>query len=487
MEKYYPIESLAGINLNNFGKGMIFTFFGTYSNFFVQLIVNMILSRLLTPEDYGVVAVMQVFIIFFQLMVESGMGPAIIQNKELTKKDFNIIFNYSFALALGMAILFGFFGQFLAYAYGNDIYIRLTWIQAISVFFSGLNVVPTAVLLKQLEFKVVNVNSLIANFCSAVTGISLSFLDFGVYALVFSVIISAMINLTLNFFYSKISFSGNWNIDPIRKIFEFSKNQFGFNFINYFSRNSDNILIGKFIGASALANYNKAYQLLMLPNQMFLNVINPVLQPVLAEYQDDVVYIRNFYFKIIKILAIIGMPLSIFLSLSSEQIIMIMFGSQWHSAVIPFSYLALTVWCQMTVSTTGAIFQARNQTRILFFTGLISAISLVSFILIGTFMGSIDSVAICLSIGFVLVFFWNFYQLIVKSLEYSIFKFLLLFKSGIFLSGIVFVSLRVVEELFVSPNFIYSFVLKSLVFMIVMGVYLYSTNDKQEILDLFRR
>lgn len=486
MGKNYTIESLEGINLNNFGKGMIFTFLGTYSNFLVQLIVNMILSRLLTPEDYGVVAVMQVFIIFFQLMVESGMGPAIIQNKGLSKKDINIIFNYSFVLALGMAVLFGFFGHFLSYAYGSDIYIKLTWVQAVSVFFSGLNVVPTAVLLKNLKFKVVNLNSIVANICSACTGISLSFLGFGVYALIFSVIVSTMVNLILNFFYSKISFSGNWTVQPIKKIFEFSKNQFGFNFINYFSRNSDNILIGKFIGASALANYNKAYQLLMLPNQMFLNVINPVLQPVLAEYQDDVVYIRNFYFKIIKILAIIGMPLSIFLSLSSEQIIMIMFGPQWHSAIVPFSYLALTVWCQMTVSTTGAIFQARNQTKRLFFTGFISAVSLVSFILIGTVMGSIDSVAICLSIGFILVFFWNFHQLIVKSLEYSIVKFLSLFKSGLFLAGIMFGCLKL-EEFFDPSNYIYSFILKVCIFVIVMGVYLYSTNEKQELLVLLRR
>ncbi len=295
-----------------------------------------------------------------------------------------------------------------------------------------------------------------------------------------------MVNLTLNFFYSKISFSSNWNVQPIKKIFHFSKNQFGFNFINYFSRNSDNILIGKFIGASALANYNKAYQLLMLPNQMFLNVINPVMQPVLSEYQDDVIYIRNFYFKIIKILATIGLPLSIFLSLSSEQIIMIMFGSQWNSAVLPFSYLALTVWCQMTISTTGAIFQARNQTRLLFFTGLVSAINLVSFILIGTFMGSVNNVAVCLSIGFLLGFFWNFYQLIVRSLEYSLFKFLSLFKSGIFLAVVMFVCLKL-EELFDPSNYIYSFALKASVFMIVMSVYLYSTNEKQEILDLLRR
>ena len=72
------------------------------------------------------------------------------------------------------------------------------------------------------------------------------------------------------------------------------KNQFGFNFINYFSRNSDNILIGKFISTEALGNYNKAYQLLMYPNTIFSGIITPVLQPVLSDYESDVKTIKKY-------------------------------------------------------------------------------------------------------------------------------------------------------------------------------------------------
>lgn len=85
-------------------KGFIYTAIGTYANFIVQLLITSILSRLLTPKSYGVVAIMQVFIIFFSMLVEAGMGPAIIQNKKLTKADNQILFNYSSIFAIILAV-----------------------------------------------------------------------------------------------------------------------------------------------------------------------------------------------------------------------------------------------------------------------------------------------------------------------------------------------------------------------------------------------
>lgn len=472
--------------MKNFKKGMLFTSIGTYSNFFVQLVVNMILSRILTPKDYGVVAIMQVFIIFFNLMIESGMGPAIIQNKNLNNLDYKNLFNFSAIFAIILAIGFGLFGNILASLYNNDIYRVLTWIQSISILFNGLNIVPTAILNKRMQFKAVNFSLVFSNMCSAIVGITAAFLGYGVYALIYSAITAAFFNFICNRFFTKMTFSKKLDKRSIIEIWDFSKNQFGFNFINYFSRNSDNILIGKFMGAAPLANYNKVYQLLMLPNQMFLSVINPVLQPVLSEYQDDVEYIKSFYYKIIHLLGLIGIPLSIFLSTSSRQIILFMFGNQWVEAVVPFSILALTVWCQLTVSTTGAIFQARNQVKLLFFTGFVSAIILVSSIVIGLFSNSIVGVAISLSIGFFISFFWNFSQLIVNSLYSSFFEFLKIFRSSVFLGLITFCALYF-ESYFDPKNYFISLLLRGAIFTIVMVGYVMLTDEKNKIKMLLKK
>lgn len=115
-------------------KGFFFNAIGTYTNFLVQFLVQIILSRLLTPKEYGVVAIMSVFIIFFQVMIEAGLGPAIIQDKSLTNQSNRILYNFSAIFSLIFAIIFGFFGIVLSKIYGNPIYLSLTWIQAISVF-----------------------------------------------------------------------------------------------------------------------------------------------------------------------------------------------------------------------------------------------------------------------------------------------------------------------------------------------------------------
>lgn len=116
-------------------SGIIYTAMGRMSTLLVSFAVNMTLSRILSPKEYGIVAVVQVFIVFFQLLVEAGMGPAIIQQKNMNTMDYAILFNYSIIFSIFLALVFGFFGYLMAYLYGNNEYISLCWLQAIAVFF----------------------------------------------------------------------------------------------------------------------------------------------------------------------------------------------------------------------------------------------------------------------------------------------------------------------------------------------------------------
>lgn len=402
---------------SNLKVGFFYTAIGKYGNMIIQLVINSILSRLLSPGEYGIVSVVMVFIVFFQLLADMGMGPAIIQNRYLSENDLSSLFNFSIVLALLLSIGFGFFGYIIVAIYRNTIYYSLAWLLAISVFFYSLVIVPNAKLLKNKEFKVINSSALLAAFCGGIVGVVSAINGFGVYALVLSTITNSIINFFLLFYKSSIRVTKNFRVSPLKKIMSFAKNQFGFNFINYFSRNSDNILIGKFIGADALGNYSKAYQLLMYPNNILAGIITPVLQPVLSEHEEDVETIKNVYSKVLHLLALIGMPLSIFLSLSSKQIIFFMFGKQWEGAVLPFTILALTVWVQMLVSSTGAIFQARNKTNYLLIGGIISAVLFITFIILGITQKSIVTVSVALSVAFLFNFLFSFWLLTKKALN----------------------------------------------------------------------
>jgi O-antigen/teichoic acid export membrane protein len=272
----------------------------------------------------------------------------------------------------------------------------------------------------------------------------------------------------------------------LAKVWTFAKNQFGFNLINYFSRNADTILIGKVFGPTAVANYSKAYQLLMMPNNALLGIINPVLLPILSDYQDDVAYIRQAYLKIVHVLALIGVPLSVFLCIEGHNIIFTLFGDQWGDAVSPFVILSLTVWIQMTLSSTGAVFQALNKTHQLFVTGSLSAIILVSGIVAGVFMGSIDTVAITLSIGFLLNFFLNYSIMMNVVLDSSLVpllkEFIAPFGIGIVLAAVL-LPLKVVIPAF-TP--LINLIIYGAITMVVFLLFMFVTGEGRNILKILK-
>jgi O-antigen/teichoic acid export membrane protein len=331
---------------------------------------------------------------------------------------------------------------------------------------------------KNKMFKSLSYIQILANLLGGTVGILFALNGGGIYSLIFSVIASSFCTLLLALNKSKIKLVFKLKMATLFEILKFSSNQFGFNFINYFARNSDNLLVGKFMGSTALGNYSKAYQLLMMPNTVLLAIITPVLQPVLSDYQDDVLYIRNTYYEIVKILALIGLPLSIFLCLTSKEIIFILFGNQWGQAVMPFAILSLTVWVQMTLSSSGTIYQSRNLSNQLLINGVISSAILITSIAIGVFLGNLISLSICLSIGFIINFFVTFYRLTKFALNDSIFPLLRQFIHPFLIAILIFISLMFTDIILRDKlGILISFIIKGTIFVIEIIGFSYLFGD----------
>ena len=357
-----------------FKKGIFYSALGKYSNVVIQLLVTAVLSRILTPEEYGIVAVVNVFLIFFQMLADFGIGPAIIQNKTLSKQEINSIFGFSLYLALFLGIVFVFLGYPISAFYNNEVYKPISMVLAICVFFYGILVVPQSMLLREKKFSTVNIVTVMANIASGVVSIVLAVNGFSYYSLIISNTVKAALLFII--FYFKTNLTVQLKIDkkPLEKIFSFSKNQFLFNFINYFSRNLDSMLIGRYFSASSLAFYDKAYQVSLYPNQILTNVISPVIQPIMSDFETNLEKIKFVYLKITTILATIGLPLSVFLFFNSNDIVLFLFGDQWGGSVATFQLLAVSVWIQMILSSTGSIFQSANRTDLLLLSGILSAV-----------------------------------------------------------------------------------------------------------------
>ena len=399
----------------DFKRGIIYSAIGKYSNVIVQFIVNIILSRILTPADYGIVAIVQIFLAFFTMLSDMGIGPAIIQNKELTDDDLRVIFKFSLYLAVLLAIIFVLLGYPVSLFYTNSVYIPIFVILGVSVFFHALFVVPRSVLLKDKRFKIVNGVDILSSLVKGLVSIGLAYAGFKYYSIIVGGIVQAIIMFVFYYIPTKISPFVRMRKEPLIKIWRFSRNQFSFNFINYFSRNLDSILIGRYLSPGQLGYYNKSYQLSLYPNQILAGVITPVIQPILADYETKLDVIEDVYLKITRILANIGVPLSVFCFFAAENIILFLFGDQWGNSVMSFKILAVSIWVQMIASSTGAIYQSANRTDLLLVSGIQSMILNVVSIIIGVSIGTIESVALMVVFSFSVNFIVNNYLLMYKT------------------------------------------------------------------------
>lgn len=391
-------------------QGTITVFITRYSGIIIGLIVNSVLARLLSPSEFGIVGVVTVFISFFNILSDIGLGVAIVQNQSLSNKDVSDIFKLSVFLSFGLAISFAALSYAIAWFYQNEVYIVISKLLAINVLFSALTVVPKSLLIKAKSFKAIGTIEVCISLITGILAIAMAQSDWSYYAIIWRSIISSIFVFIFFYYFSGLKLAQGFSLRGARKIARYSMHQFAFNFINYFSRNLDNILIGKYMGSQSLGIYNQAYQLMMYPISNLTHVITPVLHPILAKFQDNIKVIFTEYMKVVKVLTLIGIPISIFIYFSSEEIIYLVLGERWGEVAPILKILSISIWVQMISSSAGAIFQATGRTDLLFKLGLASASVLIAAIMMGTlYFKSLTITAYSLVasflISFVLIFF----------------------------------------------------------------------------------
>lgn len=467
-------ESLKGELLS----GVFFSAISRYSGVVINIIISAILSRLLSPSDFGVVAIAMVFIIFFSILSELGIGPAIIQQKELKKEDISNIFSFTVYLGLLLAFVFFLASNDIARYYGREQLVIILRILSVNIFFSTINIVPNALLLKNKKFKIIAIRSLVIQIIGGLLAIYAALNNIGVYSLLIIPLISSSGFFFVNYSLTKPEFSPWLRMESLKKIFSYSFFQFMFNFINYFSRNFDKLIIGRMLGVNQLGYYDKAYSLMMQPMVYITHVLTPVMHPVLSNFQKDLNSLTISYLKIIKILAFIGFPISALLYFSSREIIILIFGYQWINSIIIFKILSLSIGIQIIAASSGAIFQASNATKQLFISGLLSSILIIlSIILVIHKYQNIQSVAYCIVITFCLNFFQSNYILFNNVLKSKLKDVLKIYRSPLVCTLCVVVNLAIIDSVLTMNSLIFLFITKTSITSIVCFGYFLLRNE----------
>ena len=459
-------------------SGVFYTAIAKYSGIIISLVVAGILARLLSPDDFGIVAIATVIISFFAIFTDMGLSPAIIQNKALTQDDLTNIYSFTFWTGIAVALLFFIASWPISAYYDSPILRTLCQLLSINLFFASVNIVPGALFYKNKEFKFIAIRSFVIQITAGTGAVIAALSGAGLYALLITPIVSSILIYIISFHRYPQHLRMTLGLSSIRKIFSYSVYQFLFNVICYFSRNLDKLLIGKHMGMSDLGYYEKSYRLMMLPLQNITQVVTPVMHPIFSDFQDDKMKLATSYERIIRFLAFIGLPLSVLLFFTAEEVTLIIFGNQWLPSVAVFRILALSVGIQIILSSSGSIFQAAGDTRSLFICGLFSSTLNVAGIVLGIFyFGTLTAIAGCIVTTFTINFvqcYWQMYRVTFRRNLRPLVRQLI---SPLAVSGLMVLALIPVQYAMEGMNIFVTIIAKGIISFIIFGGYIQATHE----------
>lgn len=384
-------------------RGGVITMASTILMFVINMGQTIILARLLTPEDYGIVGMVAVIIGIVALFKDAGLSMATVQQEKITSDQISTLFWINLLISVVFGLIIVVSAPLIAWFYKKPQLIFITVALSISFMIGGISIQHNALLKRHMRFDLLTIITIASALISLAVSIVLAILGFQYWALIIG-----SITLTLSEVLLTLSLCpwmpGKWKRNSgARVMFKFGMHVTGSSFANYFSRNADNFLIGKFIGAEGLGLYNKAYQLFMMPIGNIRNPINQVAVPALSALQKEPDRYQNYFYRITDILATFTFPFAIYLYFEASFLINLMYGNQWIGAIPAFKMLAIGGLIQAVASQRGLVMITTGQSsRFLNWAIFYAVVSVTSFA-IGLPYG-IEGVAGCYAIAEYIVF-----------------------------------------------------------------------------------
>lgn len=331
----------------------------------MSTLVTAILARLLTPSDFGLIAMVAVFSSFVGIFANLGLTSAIIQKKEVSDETLSSTFWINVGVGALMTIALAASAPLLAAFYSEPQLIPLVALLSTIFFIASFGSVQTALLTKRMNFKALAVIYICAYGISGSISVFLAFSGYGVWSLAWNQVLAAFFIVVFASIYARWVPHFSFGLQHVKGVLGFGANVTAFNFVNYFGRNADNLLIGRFLGATPLGFYNLAYNLLLFPLNNISAVIGSVMFPALSIIQHDKHMVREAYVAANRYVAVVSFPLMTWLIVAAPQVIIVVFGPKWASAIVLVQILALTGLMQSIQTNTTLIFLSQGRTDIM--------------------------------------------------------------------------------------------------------------------------
>lgn len=336
-------------------KGAIWTLMEKLSCQAVSFVVGMILARLLTPDDYGTVALTAIFFSVAGVLVDGGFGGALIQKKDADELDFNSVFYLNLSLSVVAYIALYFAAPWIADFYKTPELVYIVRVSALSFFFNAVNAIQGAELTKKMLFHLSFRISLITTFTSAVCGITLAFKGLGVWALVWSSLVTGLVGVIARWCIIAWRPKAMFSFSRLKPLFSYGWKMAFSSLLDRAFAELNGLLIGKYYTKSDLAFVNKGNHLPQLVMGQVDDTLGRVSFPALVLLQNDRDKLRDAMRRMIQCSTFLLFPLMVGVSACAKSELRLLYGEAWLPAA-PYMMLAcfsFALWPFHTINLKG--------------------------------------------------------------------------------------------------------------------------------------
>ena len=370
----------------------------------LQVLSLIVFARLLTPDDFGLFAILMIFVNFLLMFTDMGTAAALIHVKNPSQKLLSSIFFFNLFVGTALCLLLLLLSGPIALFFENPPLKELLGLISINFVIVSLGIVQKARYEKELDFKNLTLIESASVLVGITVGIAAAFKGLGVYSLVIQTLTTSTLATILIWIISRWRPLLYFSLSDIKSIWGYTANLTTFNFVNYFARNADNFLIGKFLSSSALGVYSLAYSIMLYPLQNISRVLLRILFPAFSHIQDDNEKFKKAYLRTIFFIALVSFPVMVGLIVTADTLVSLLFGDKWENLAVILMILAPVGILQSIGTTNGSIYMAKGNTKLLLKVGIWSTIVTIIFFIGGIFFG-VEGVALSYLLSNLVLFY----------------------------------------------------------------------------------
>lgn len=380
-------------------KGVSWSFADNLANSGITFLVGLILARLLSPEEFGILGMITIFIVVSNTIIDSGFSNALIRKNDTKRIDYNTVFYFNLFVSVFLYVLLYLFAPLISVFFHESSLVLITRILGIILVINSLSIIQRALFIKKVDFKTQTKISLISSLLSGLVGIIMAYYGYGVWSLVFQQIIRQLVATMLFWIYSSWRPLWEFSYYSFKELFGYSSKLLFSSLLDTLCNNIYYLVIGRYYSAYQLGQYSRAEQFNMISGNM-IAVIQKVSLPVLCSIQDDNESLKKAYKKLIKLSMAITFAFMLCLVAIAKPLIIVLIGEQWKDAIL---YLQIICFSGMITPLHGInlnLLQVKGLSNLFLRLEIYKKIMVIIPIVVGVFYGVVAMLSVNVFVAF---------------------------------------------------------------------------------------